>query len=103
MVEADQCEQDGLEVAPLPDGLREEIGKILPSYWSKGKIPICGTVLMTPKGARLSILEGTWEGYTAKSLDDDLSHFVGRVVMARDRDVVVNWWNLIPAGENESE
>jgi len=36
VVAADLCEQDGLEVGPLPDGLRNEIGEILPSYWSKG-------------------------------------------------------------------
>jgi acyl-CoA synthetase (NDP forming) len=36
VVTADLCERDGLEVTPLPDALKEELGDILPSYWSKG-------------------------------------------------------------------
>jgi acyl-CoA synthetase (NDP forming) len=36
VVAADLCERDGLEVTPLPDTLKEELGAVLPSYWSKG-------------------------------------------------------------------
>jgi acyl-CoA synthetase (NDP forming) len=36
VVETDLCERAGLDVAPLPETLKEEIGSILPSYWSKG-------------------------------------------------------------------
>ena len=36
VVAADLCERAGLDVAPLPPGVKEELGSILPSYWSKG-------------------------------------------------------------------
>ena len=36
VVAADLCERGGLDVAPLPGAVKEEIGNILPSYWSKG-------------------------------------------------------------------
>lgn len=36
VVAADLCERDGLEVTPLSDRLRGEIGAFMPSYWSKG-------------------------------------------------------------------
>jgi len=36
VIAADLCERGGLEVVPLPDRLRDEIGAFLPSYWSKG-------------------------------------------------------------------
>ncbi|MFW6113449.1 MAG: acetate--CoA ligase family protein [Actinomycetota bacterium] len=36
VVTADICERNGLDVAPLPEDLKEAVGEILPSYWSKG-------------------------------------------------------------------
>ncbi|MBC7230746.1 MAG: CoA-binding protein [Actinobacteria bacterium] len=36
VVAADLCERAGLDVAPLPPEIREELAGILPSYWSKG-------------------------------------------------------------------
>ncbi|MDY6794353.1 MAG: CoA-binding protein [Actinomycetota bacterium] len=36
VVAADMCERTGLDVVPLPPDLKEAIGEILPSYWSKG-------------------------------------------------------------------
>jgi acyl-CoA synthetase (NDP forming) len=36
VVAADLCERAGLDVSPLPDDVRDELGSILPSYWSKG-------------------------------------------------------------------
>jgi len=36
VVAADLCERAGLDVAPLPDDVKRELGTILPSYWSKG-------------------------------------------------------------------
>lgn len=36
VVAADLCERSGLDVAPLRDGLKMEIDKVLPPYWSKG-------------------------------------------------------------------
>ena len=36
VIAADLCERGGLDVVPLSDSLRDEIGAFLPSYWSKG-------------------------------------------------------------------
>jgi len=62
VVEADQCERDGLEVAPLPDELRQEIGKILPSYWSKGNpVDLVGTVDLSVHTRCLELLAASPE------------------------------------------
>ena len=63
------------------------------SYWSGGKIPICGTVLMRPRGATGELFEGHWQGYTARHIDADPSFTRGRVVMARSRDKVEGHWS----------
>lgn len=36
VVAADLCERAGLDVAPLPLEVKEELASLLPSYWSKG-------------------------------------------------------------------
>lgn len=62
VVEADQCERNGLEVAPLPDELREKIGKILPSYWSKGNpVDLVGTVDLSVHTRCLELLAASPE------------------------------------------
>lgn len=62
------------------------------SYWSGGKIPICGTVLLRPRGATGELLEGHWQGYTSSDIRRDPSFIRGRVVMARRRDWVEAQW-----------
>ncbi len=36
VVTADLCEREGLEVPPLPSGIKEKMDRILPPYWSRG-------------------------------------------------------------------
>lgn len=36
VVTADLCEREGLKVPPLPPAVKERMGSMLPSYWSKG-------------------------------------------------------------------
>ncbi len=62
------------------------------SYWSGGNIPICGTVLLHPRGATGELLEGHWQGYTTPDIHKDPAFVRGRVVLARDKDRALNYW-----------
>ena len=62
------------------------------SYWSGGNIPICGTVLLRPRGATGEVLEGHWQGYTTRDINVDAAFVRGRVVLARAKDRLLNYW-----------
>jgi len=53
------------------EGVVSPAGWIALSYWSAGAIPICGTCLLTRKGASGRRYEGRWQGYTARHIDED--------------------------------
>jgi hypothetical protein len=59
------------------------------SYWSAGTIPICGTCLLKPKGSTGRRLVGTWEGFTARSIEDDSAYTRGKVEMTKIDDVMI--------------
>ncbi len=59
------------------------------SYWSAGTIPICGTCLLRRKGSSGRRLVGTWEGFTARSLDADPAYARGNVEMTKIEDIMV--------------
>ncbi len=63
--------------------------------WSKGEIPIRGTVLLELIGVN-RIMEGTWQGFTAATLYERLTKKEGRVVIGRDEKVVDEYWGLKP-------
>jgi len=62
------------------------------SYWSGGNIPICGTVLLSPRGATGELLEGGWQGFTTPDIHEDPALVRGRVVLARDEARVKDYW-----------
>jgi hypothetical protein len=74
------------------EGVVSKAGWVAMSYWSGGVIPICGTTLLVPKGSTGELLVGTWQGYTAKHVNDDPSFTTGRVVMSRNKEVVAGYW-----------
>ena len=77
------------------EGIVSSKGHVALSYWSQGGVPICGTTLLELIGGN-RIMEGTWEGFTAKSLDERLSLVKGRVVIGRDKSKVEDYWGLKP-------
>ncbi|MFG1691726.1 toll/interleukin-1 receptor domain-containing protein [Gemmatimonadota bacterium] len=77
------------------EGVVSSKGHVAMSYWSESDIPICGTVLLELIGGN-RIMVGTWEGFTAKTLDERLRYVRGRVVMSRDREKVEGYWDLAP-------
>lgn len=86
----------GAKGQPYPmEGVYSSDGKVAMTYWSKGEIPICGVVLLEMIGGH-RLMEGVWHGYTAKTLTERLSLRNGRVVIGRDKDQVLNYWNLPP-------
>lgn len=62
------------------------------SYWSGGNIPICGTVLLRPRGATGEVMEGHWQGYTTANITNDPSLTRGRVVLARNKERAQSYW-----------
>jgi TIR domain len=82
------------------EGVVSRAGWFAASYWSAGSIPICGTVLLAPKGMSGELLEGTWQGFTARNINEEPTFTKGRVVMARLRPTVESYWpKLQPAPE----
>jgi hypothetical protein len=74
------------------EGVVSRSGWVALSYWSGGSIPICGTTLLVPKGSSGELLEGTWQGYTAKDINDPPVFTHGRVVVARNKKLVQGYW-----------
>jgi hypothetical protein len=80
------------------EGIVSRSGWVALSYWSAGKIPICGTTLLAPVGASGELLEGTWQGFTAKDLNETPVFTKGRVVMARSQQKVEDYWPHLKRG-----
>lgn len=80
------------------EGVVSKSGWVALSYWSGGTIPICGTTLLVPKGSSGELLVGTWQGYTAKNLNDDPVFTKGRVVMSRNKKVAEEFWPELQRG-----
>ncbi|WOD43148.1 toll/interleukin-1 receptor domain-containing protein [Hwangdonia lutea] len=82
-------QKHGTEGMKYPmEGIVSPDRKIALSYWSEGEISICGTCLMKTQGAGVDTLIGNWQGYTAKSIDDDPTYFSGRVIMSKTESKV---------------
>lgn len=82
-------QKEGTDGMKYPmEGIVSADRKIALSYWSESDIPICGTCLMKPQGANGDTLIGTWQGFTAKSIDDDPKFYKGRVLMSKNEDKV---------------
>ena len=75
------------------EGVVSSKGHIALSYWSREESAICGTVLLELIG---TIMEGTWQGFTAKTMRERLSIVKGRVVMSRKRAEVEEYWDRLP-------
>ena len=84
--------QEGARLYPM-EGVVSKSGWVALSYWSGGTIPICGTALLGPRGSSGELLIGTWQGYTAKDLNDDPVFTTGRVVMSRSKRVAEEYWS----------
>lgn len=74
------------------EGVVSRAGWVAASYWSGGNIPICGTILLMPKGASGELLEGTWQGFTARNIADTPAFTNGRVVTGRSEALVADYW-----------
>jgi acyl-CoA synthetase (NDP forming) len=59
VVAADLCERAGLDVVPLPPGVKEELASLLPSYWSKGNpVDMVGILDLDAHTRCLEVLAG---------------------------------------------
>jgi TIR domain len=74
------------------EGIVSRSGLVALSYWSAGRGRICGTALLAPVGATGELLEGTWQGFTAKDINETPRLTQGRVVMSRNDEVVKTYW-----------
>lgn len=90
--------QTAARVYPM-EGVVSRAGWIAASYWSGGTIPICGTTLLAPQGSSGELLEGTWQGFTARNIHDNPVLTTGRVVIGRSEAVVTGYWPQL-AGQN---
>ena len=82
-------QKKGVEGSNYPmEGIVSPNRKVALSYWSEGDTPICGVCLLKPKGSRGDTLYGTWEGFTARSIDDDPVFTRGRVILSRREEIV---------------
>lgn len=67
-------------------------GWVALSYWSAGNIPICGTCLMKPMGLTGELLEGKWQGFTAKDIKKEPKYSQGRVVWGKNKEDIENYF-----------
>lgn len=74
------------------EGVVSRSGWVALSYWSAGTIPICGTALLIPIGASGELLEGTWQGFTSRDINDTPTFTRGKVVMSKSLNVVEDYW-----------
>jgi len=63
------------------------------SYWGGGNLSICGTVLLRRRDTTGELFEGHWQGYTTRDIHEDAAFMRGRVVLARAKDRLLNYWN----------
>ncbi|TWU00951.1 toll/interleukin-1 receptor domain-containing protein [Stieleria varia] len=66
------------------EGVVSSDGMIALSYWSSGETRYCGTAILKVSGGTGRLLQGTWQGFTARNVDEEPTQRNGRVVMARD-------------------
>lgn len=79
----------GTEESKYPmEGIVSPERRVALSYWSEKDIPICGTCLLKPRGAKGDILIGNWQGFTARHIDEDPTFTRGRVVLSKREEVV---------------
>ena len=65
VITADTCDENGLLVPPLPDGLIKKFDKILPKYWSRGNpVDMVATIARDPFLECLEIL-ANWDDIDA--------------------------------------
>ncbi|MFC1822340.1 acetate--CoA ligase family protein [Thermodesulfobacteriota bacterium] len=65
VITTDVCQENGLEVPPLSDGIRKKISKILPEYWSEDNpVDLVGVTNLEPFLECLEIL-AYWDGADA--------------------------------------
>ncbi len=82
-------QKKGVEGSNYPmEGIVSPTRKVALSYWSEGEIPICGVCLLKPKGLMGDTLIGTWQGFTARSIDDEPRFTRGRVILSRREEIV---------------
>ncbi len=79
------------------EGVVSEDRRVALCYWSAGAIPFCGTTLLERRGNTGELLEGTWEGFTARHINDERKYTRGRVVMGRDQKTVESYWQEVVA------
>lgn len=77
------------------EGVVSSKGHVALSYWSESDLSICRTALLELISGN-HIIVGTWEGFTAKTLDERLRYVRGRVVMSRDREKMEGYCCLAP-------
>lgn len=66
------------------EGIVSSDGMIALSYWSSGEARYSGTVLLRIASGSGRVLKGTWQGFTARNIDETPTIHQGKVVMARD-------------------
>jgi hypothetical protein len=74
------------------EGIVSRKGWVALSYWSAGRIEICGTTLLAPAGVSGELLEGTWQGFTARDIHHPAAFTKGRVLMARSEQALEDYW-----------
>ena len=71
------------------EGVVSSDGVVSVSYWSQGDIRYCGTAMFRPVGGSGQLMEGSWQGFTAKHVDEEPSYRRGRVLLARTEEKLV--------------
>jgi len=72
------------------EGIVSSRGHVALVYWSRGSIPICGTVLLEITIGRGDFMEGVWQGYDG-TIDERLALIGGHVALGRDLARVKKW------------
>jgi len=78
------------------EGVVSSKGQIALSYWVQGDSAFCGTVLLEIVG---TIMEGLWQGFTARTTRERLFLIKGRVVMCREKKEAEEHWGLTSTPE----
>lgn len=87
------------------EGVVSADGWVALAYWSAREIRICGTVVLRPIGSTGILLEGHWQGHSARHLEDEPRYLCGRVVMGkgeRGRELVARHWSSDEASDSGS-
>jgi hypothetical protein len=65
------------------EGVVSADGWLALSYWSAREVRICGSVVMRRKGSSGVLLEGWWQGHTARNVLEEPRFVQGRVTMGK--------------------